>query len=53
MEVSCGFPEGVGEKLPDDWISTPNMIRETGRKVLAMSSRRKVHKEISVYKDRG
>lgn len=27
------------EELPDDWIGTPNMIRETGRKVLAMSSR--------------
>lgn len=41
------------EELPDDWISTPNMIRKTSREVLAMSSQRKVHKEISGYKKRG
>lgn len=40
------------EEFPDDWISTPNMIRKTSREALAMSSQRKVHKEISAYKER-
>lgn len=31
-------------KFPDDYLSKPNMIRETGRKV---------HKEISVYREMG
>lgn len=29
---------GGQEVLPDDWASTGNVIRETGRRVLGMSS---------------
>lgn len=58
VEVPFGFQKlgpacSCQKELPDDWVSTPNMIRETGRKAIAMSSRTKVHKEISVYKERG
>lgn len=53
-KVSCGLGPAWScqEELPDDKrISTLNMIRETDRKVLAMSGR-KVHEEISVYRER-
>lgn len=33
------------EVLPADWTTTANVIRETGRRVLGVSSRRKVDKE--------
>ena len=33
------------EVLPDDWTTTANVIRETGRRVLGVSTGRKVDKE--------
>ena len=36
---------GGQEVLPDDWTTTANVIRETGRSVLGVSSGRKVDKE--------
>ena len=36
---------GGQEVLPDDWKTTANVIRETGRRVLGVSSGRKVDKE--------
>jgi hypothetical protein len=33
------------EVLPDDWTSAANVIRETGRRVLGLSSRRRADKE--------
>ena len=33
------------EVLPDDWMTTANVIRETGRRVLGVSSGRKGDKE--------
>ena len=36
---------GGQEVLPDDWRTTANVIRETGRRVLGVSSGRKVDKE--------
>lgn len=36
---------GGQEVLPDDWTTTANVIRETGRRVLGVSSGRKVDKE--------
>uniref|UniRef100_A0A3B3BNZ8 Endonuclease/exonuclease/phosphatase domain-containing protein n=1 Tax=Oryzias melastigma TaxID=30732 RepID=A0A3B3BNZ8_ORYME len=36
---------GGQEVLPDDWITTANVIRETGRSVLGVSSGKRVDKE--------
>ncbi|KAE8288333.1 hypothetical protein D5F01_LYC12200 [Larimichthys crocea] len=36
---------GAQEVLPNDWTTTANVIRETGRSVLGVSSGRKVDKE--------
>ena len=36
---------GDQEVLPDDWTTTANAIRETGRRVLGVSSGKKVGKE--------
>ena len=36
---------GGQETLPDDWITTSNLIRETSKKVLGVSSGRKIDKE--------
>ena len=36
---------GGQEVLPDDWMTTTNVIRETGKRVLGMSSGRKTDKE--------
>ena len=36
---------GGKEVLPDDWKTTANVIRETGRRVLGVSAGRKVDKE--------
>jgi exonuclease III len=36
---------GGQEVLPEDWTTTANVIRETGRRVLGMSSGRKADKE--------
>ena len=33
------------EALPDEWTTTANVIRETGRRILGVSSGRKVDKE--------
>lgn len=32
---------GGREDLPDDWATTANVIRQTGRKVLGVSSRQR------------
>ena len=31
--------------LPDDWMTTANVIRETGKRALGVSSGRKANKE--------
>ena len=52
---------GGQEELPDDWTTTANVVRETGKKVLGVSSDREVDKETwwwmrkcrSMYRGRG
>ena len=48
--VRCGFQRGVEalsgqEVLPDDWTTTANVIRETDKRVLGVSSGRKADNE--------
>ena len=41
------FSQALGDQevLPDDWTTTANVIRETGRRALDVSSGRKTDKE--------
>lgn len=40
------FKEELRQVCPDDWPTTANVIRETGRRVLRVSSGRKVDKDL-------